>query len=229
MSIRVSVEGRRGCGYRKVGGLYLMAGNLSMPCGRMPYELVVCAACGHGIKPARGWTWIDPVEAFEHELVDCLVGRQCQHCPLGAGGETCGRCGLIWIGEAHYPSPEAFTREAASMGISRRVSTLPRGFEVGKTWVLLAHRKAITRDCEECVEGWRESDGEGSVPVPCDECGKTGLVHVPAIFSAFVPERVEQVVAEDCTDEEADKIRERGIEPVIVRRGDEPGQLYAGD
>lgn len=37
----MAVETKRGCGYRKIGGLYLVAGNLSEPCDRLPWPLHV--------------------------------------------------------------------------------------------------------------------------------------------------------------------------------------------
>ena len=38
----IRVEGKRGCGYRKVKGVYLVAPALSRPCGRLPTPLTVC-------------------------------------------------------------------------------------------------------------------------------------------------------------------------------------------
>ncbi len=57
-------ESKRGCGYRKQGGLYLMAGGPSAECGKLPLELTVCPCCGAGIKPARGWTWVNAEALF---------------------------------------------------------------------------------------------------------------------------------------------------------------------
>ena len=54
----MAVEARRGCGYRKVGGLYLMGGTGGMPCCKMPIPLHVCPTCHGGIKQTRGWSWI---------------------------------------------------------------------------------------------------------------------------------------------------------------------------
>jgi hypothetical protein len=178
--MRTIVEGRRGCGWRKPGAMYLVSGNLSEPCPRLPFETEVCPTCGEGIKPARGYTWVDGGKLVpptvhgtdEHDLVcprsparDETGGYaerfsadaqppKLDRAALTQAGEYVSRlgdrCGLIWIGEQHYKTPEAFTREAAAMGVSRRITAVPRDFEVGETWVLLGHRKAIEKACSEC-------------------------------------------------------------------------------
>ena len=128
MTIRVSIEGARGCGYRKAGGYYLVAPALSEPCPCLPLELDRCPHCGQGIGPARGFTWITPSVilpatvhgSYEHTLV----------CPLGQRTPATNflllesdephrmgeRAGLIWVGGLYYPTPESFMDEAAEMG-----------------------------------------------------------------------------------------------------------------
>lgn len=189
----VSVEGPRGCGYRRVGGLYLVSKGLGVPCGRLPFETTVCPCCSAGIKPARAWTWIDP---------DLLVKNAppcdkpfCETCPLS--GHHGRKVGLLWVGEKFYPTPTEFIEEALRMGVSRRIPRLPRGFEVGKTWVLLGHRKGVVRD------------------------GKDR----PAIVHAFCPERVEKVVRGDESDEDLQKLIDRGITPVIVQHEEEQVEI----
>jgi len=198
---RISYEAKRGCGYRKEGGLYLMSGGLAAPCSRLPWPLDVCPTCGAGIKPCRGWTWINPAALVGGEPMGgdgegrCSAAH-CFSCPLGGRVE---RAGLLWIGETFYPRPADYTREASKLGISRRIAHVPKGFEAGATWVLLAHRSAG-------IEGG-----------PGNENG------IPAIFAAFRPERVEKVVPEDATAEEVAELAKRGIEAVIVRQLDESG------
>ena len=63
----MAVEKERGCGFRKLGGLYVVSGKLAAPCGGLPIRLHVCEACGEGIKQSRSWTWIVP--------------RRCSPCP----------------------------------------------------------------------------------------------------------------------------------------------------
>ena len=65
----MAVEAKRGCGYRKEGGLYLVGGGLSAPCDRMPYPLDRCKTCGGGIKFTRGHTWLQPDFFEPHSMV----------------------------------------------------------------------------------------------------------------------------------------------------------------
>lgn len=231
MSARVSVEGARGCGFRKPGGYYLVAPSLSEPCPRLPLPLTVCPTCSCGIKPARGWTWITPEPLFPAEVHGSPEHNR--GCPLGAPephqyaepGHRCGeRAGLIWIGEAFYATPEEFTDEAARMGVSRRIKAVPQGFEVGETWVFLAHRKAIRRITDlkfTEVSLLRNGDlGIGGTVVE-DE-------FAPGVITLFRPTAVEYIVKpEEEEDEELhERLRKRGIEPVkVIREGEPVGAL----
>ena len=141
-------EAPRGCGRRQPGGKYLVSAGECVPCGRLPIPLDRCPTCSCGIKASRGWTWIDLRKLLERapecettavDLGRGRRGRECTLCPLGPNGPQ--RVGLLWVGSVFYPTTGEFMREAAAMGISRRISQIPRGFEVGKTWVVLAHRR----------------------------------------------------------------------------------------
>lgn len=44
-TVRTSVEGARGCGYRKAGGIYLVSGGIPRPCGKLPIPLTTCPTC----------------------------------------------------------------------------------------------------------------------------------------------------------------------------------------
>src|SRR5260221_8413776 len=170
----MAVEKRRGCGYRKMGGLYLVSGKLGAPCCRLPLPLHVCPTCSQGIKQARGWAWIDPVKLFgsENSPPTCFGSAIWAACPLGdVGGKIGNAAGLLWIGGKFSPTPESFAQEAAALGVSRRIGAVPRGFVVGNTWVFLAHAKACLAD-RPCA------DGEDS----------------PGVFRVFLPERIEKIV-----------------------------------
>lgn len=220
----MAVEARRGCGYRKVGGLYLMGHGSGVPCDRLPLPLTVCPCCGAGIKQARGFTWVD---------VNALVGgvhRNCRDefpCPLCMATSGMGRAGLIWIGEKFYSTPGEFVREADQQGISRRVAAVPRGFKVGETWILLAHPKGAP--CGQCAGAGLI--GRGLDSSPCDQCAGSGKV--PAIFRVFRPYAVEKIVtATQARDEAAmDELRKKGITPVIVPDDDPDhrGTVYDDD
>src|SRR5207302_1043216 len=76
----------------------------------------------------------------------CGVHLQCTDdfpCPLCMQPDALGLCGLLWIGERFYKTTYDFDREAAALGVSRRITAIPRGFQVGKTWILFAHPKAL--------------------------------------------------------------------------------------
>lgn len=136
MKIETRHDRERACGWRSPGGKYLIGVGAIHDCGKLPIKLTVCPTCGAGIKPARAWTWIKPRDFVQPHAcgIDCSVT-----CPLFFPPD---RAGLLWIGEKFYKTPEAFAKEARAQGISRRLPAIPKGFEVGKTLVLLAHRKA---------------------------------------------------------------------------------------
>jgi hypothetical protein len=98
----------------------------------------VCPACNQGLKPFRGFGWIDPGRFFAERA--CDGSANCATCPMGERADQLGPVGLIWIGEKWY-SPESFLDEARRLGISRRIAAVPKGLIAGETWVLLAHRK----------------------------------------------------------------------------------------
>lgn len=198
--MRTSYEGERGCGRRKGGGLYLMSDGVGMDCDLLPVELHVCPTCGTGIKPSRGWTWVNPDALLPHHRATApmlpVTAPELQvhsGCPLNEPGLLGERAGLLWIGERYYKTPRAWMEEGRQMGFSRRVAAVPRGFEIGETWVLAAHRKAVI------------------------EFNEDGPVYTPAIFHIWKPSRIEYVVRGNETDEEIAALEARGIEPVIVK------------
>ena len=204
--VRLRIDPRRRGGWRRPG-LYLVADGPAPPCGKLPVPLDVCPACGAGARPSPGWTWINATAL--------LAGRECK----GGTGSTgkasatpktsCGNCvlrgplgraGLLWIGSRYYPTPEDFSREAREVGIARRIARVPRGFAVGETWILLAHRRAIVH-----------ADGSFSA----------------AAFDLFVPRGIEYVVTGDESDERLRAMAARGIRPVRVDRIGETRNLFA--
>ena len=216
----MAIEPRRRCGYRKVGGLYLVADGLAETCHRLPFELSVCPTCHAGIKPARGWSWLAARALFTPGCIppgvapaDVLYRAPCaaEHCPRcvvcspelfpeGSHG-----AGLLWIGQQFYPTPHDFTGEASMLGVSRRIARIPRGFKVGETWVLLAHQLGV--------------------PV----VGELSLSYRPGIFRAFRPQRVEKIVRHsDVTPELREQAEHDGITLVEVpdQDRDHQGSVY---
>jgi len=134
----MAVERKRGCGYRKAGGLYIMAdAGGGEPCHKLPVPLAICPTCGGGVKQVRGYSWAQVA----------MLGPVCELDPFHC--ETCptcqpsiiegGRFGLLWVGQQHYRTPGAFLAEAQVMGFSKRVNSWPVGFEPGQTWLGFAH------------------------------------------------------------------------------------------
>lgn len=201
MEVEVSVENERGCGYRQPG-LYLSGGGVGGVCGRLPYPIKVCPTCGEQIRFTRGYQWIDGPTYFEQKCENnCNChSRGCQICD----SDSLGRCLFMWVGEKYY-SPTAFTREAEDMGVSKRIAgnKIPEGVELGKTWCLLAHRKAYPTTKEV------EKDGEK----------KTIIQMTPGIFYAFRIQRVEKVLTKKQTENinYVEALKKEGITPVVVK------------
>ncbi len=133
-------EERRGCGYRKISTenkvfYYLCGDGISAPCDRLPFRLQVCPVCGNGLKFHRGFQWID-WHRYAGDHNECECDEYCYICHPNNE-----RYGLMWVGERFY-SPQSFTLEAEKLGVSKLIASIPKGLEVGKTKVLLAHRKA---------------------------------------------------------------------------------------
>lgn len=237
--IRVSREAARGCGVRKPGGLYLVAGNLSEPCPRLPLPLDRCPHCGQGVGPARGWTWITPNVLFPASRHGTAIHNAV--CPLGLPPEdllqslaaqldtpieqyhrTGTRAGLIWIGEQFYKTARSFMDEAAEMGVSRRIKAVPKGFTLGQ-WVYLAHRKAVDHSrymtVEEAVAGWHPEDG--SVISSNDDALRilegSGERFTPGVMTLFQPTAIEYIVKGDETIDELTAFEKRGISLVKVK------------
>ncbi len=53
---------------------------------------------------------------------------------------------LLWVGWASYPTIAGFVEEAKTMGVSRRISKIPIGLEMGKSRIFLAHDEGETDD-----------------------------------------------------------------------------------
>lgn len=213
----MAVEAKRGCGYRKIGGLYMVGGGIGVFCDRLPFELTVCSCCGQGIKQARGWTWVDvaklfngshievfpktPVEGVMPFRVPCRCDEAGLGCPLCLNPEGLGKAGLLWIGEKFYKTPNQFVKEGVELGFSRRISAVPQRFKIGETWVLLAHGKAVSKAVE-------THDADGA---------HFKMELVPGIFYVWLPQRIEKILPESLRGTiEHGKLEKRGITAVFV-------------
>jgi len=212
----MAVEARRGCGYRKVGGLYMVSGGAGVPCDRLPIPLDVCPVCSHGFKQARGWTWVDLFGLVGGDHEGC--GDKFQPCPLCQNVKEVGKAGLLWIGEKFYKTPADFMREGRELGFSRRIRALPRGFRIGETYVLLAHSQTIQKLEPKVFEGDQALLDE-----------QFDLVYKPGIFTLWRPTAVEKILAESMRgSEEVQRLEEQGVRPVFVPDGDvdHQGSVY---
>lgn len=239
MDVKISREQRRGCGYRQVGGIYLVCDGPGHVCEMLPLEMHSCPMCGQGIKPARGWTWINPSEMFKHERCE-KCDTEIKSLPKELLKNSTGgwfnhkqvhpyiyckftqvhKAGLIWIGEQFYKTPADFMREADTVGISRRITQIPRDFVLGETWVLLAHRKV----------DFRAKDQGRLVSV---DANFTMIEEIererPGIFTAFLPSRIEKIVDESSTPTDIRQIEEDGMTAVRVVRLGENCDLFEED
>lgn len=206
----MAVEAKRGCGYRKVGALYLCGSGITITCDRLPFLIEYCPVCGSGIKFTQGFTWIDwngfagQCEGKDgtfcsDKLIPCWI---CQP----KEGE---KYGLLWVGEAYY-SPEHFIKEALEMGVSKRIPFVPKELRLGETIVLLAHKKGILKGLKEIVES-----KSNHVDIHHEQ------EYSPAIFYCFKPTKVEMLIYEsELNDEKREELVKRNITPIPIPDGD---------
>jgi len=191
----MAIEERRGCGYRKVGKLYLVGGVLTSPCDRLPIELKVCPICGEGIRVTRSLWKINAFKLWGNHAGCYFCNEKCFVCyPPGQDGFP---SYILGVGTKFY-SPEEFVNEAREMGVSKAIPFVPKELVVGKTVIFLSHPTGIEIHKEShCIE------------------------KKPAVVSAFIPFGIEQLVWESqLTDEMRKDLEKRGITPVSVPDGD---------
>lgn len=187
----MAIEARRGCGYRKIGGLYLCADAPGKHCCRFPFELEVCPVCNQGVKQSRNVTWFTPNPwikgACKLPGVACLLQNRLKLSEKSI---------LIWIGAKFYATPDHFLDEARRMGISRRIKTVPRGFKLGETKVFFAHRNCAFTHHDKLVE------------------------YGPGVFAMVVPTRIELLITEKPTEKQQRQLKDTRITPVVVPEHD---------
>jgi len=235
----MAIEAKRGCGYRKVGGYYLIGGAISIPCDRLPYPLDTCPVCGGGIKVTRGFTKINPLRLFgPHDqqvpTFDKEPERSAVNGPLYVTKRICtdqirpcfmcdpteAPAFIMGVGEKFYKTPGDFLEEANRLGISKRIPFIPKEMELGKTVVYLAHPRACeVRETVGIQQAMAILDGsEAKHPrlVDSEKVEKT-----LGIFTVFIPRRVEKLIWESqASPEELEKLEKRGITPVVIPDGD---------
>lgn len=208
-------EEKRGCGFRKVGGMYLCGEYISVPCDRLPYPLDICPVCGAGIKVSRGFTKINPLRLFGyHQPCEDKI-RPCFMCD-----PTEEPAFIMGVGERYYRTPGEFQEEAHRLGVSKRIPFIPKDLEIGKTIIYLAHPKACqVRESAALQQAMAIAGGQETKQPRLVDSEK--VEHRLGIFSTFIPHRVEKLIWEhDATPEEQEKLDKRGITPVVVKDGD---------
>jgi len=220
-------EVKRGCGYRRVGGLYLVGDFHWKPCDRLPLEVGHCPVCGHGVHFSRNAAEINPFRLWgEHtyksvyELphpkgfpVTCQEPCSCIPCFVCQPPDD--TAFIMMVGEKFYPKPQDFIEEATKQGISKRIPALPKKLVLGETIIYLAHRKACNGHNPQQSE-LLEGNGQGRL-LDAEKKAEPKL----GIFAAFVPRRIEKLIWESQATEKVIKdLEKRGITPVIIKDGD---------
>lgn len=218
---------QRGCGWRKPGGIYLMADGLWGGCGKLPAPLERCPVCNGGIRVTRGLSFINPARLLEGVFCADYNDDQakCAGCIMSSRNLP-GRGWLIGVGAKFY-SPTEFIREALQLGVSKRIAQIPRDLKIGQDYVFAAHPEAITRYTTEDVtlvpDDLDEDDEQPALleaDVPATQ-KQLRQVKVPGIIAAFKPSRLEYVVTGKEADEELERLEKRGLTLVRVERLEE--------
>jgi len=205
-------EQKRGCGFRKIGGLYLVCDpGFALDCDGLPLELEPCGCCGFVPPFSRNLQKIQMLYILQAEKAKhgatkpsdfnkkCQCPPQCPLCyPELQEHES---LGLMFVGKQSY-TPGSFIKEAFQMGVSKRIPDIPSWLKLNETWILLAHQKVPNVSLEELKSnGLHTKEPE----------------YIQAVFYAFKPSRVEMPVWKgDLTTQQILKLEEQGITPIFL-------------
>jgi len=199
MNIKTYVEKERGCGFKKPGGLYLIGASAGFaPCCKLPFALRTCPCCGSSIQFTRGYTWItSDMFCFQPAANGCSGSCVMMQPDI--------RMGLMWVGANDYPFPKDFMREAAAIGISKRLNVLPPDLQEG-TWIALAHAKAVP-----VIN-----------PDPAAAPGSDLVTYLPGVFMVFKMEKIQYVVKPDDSSDKLKDLFKKNVELIRVEREGAP-------
>jgi len=218
-------ESLRGCGYRKVGSLYLCGTGIAVPCDMLPLELTPCPTCGFEIPFTRNLMrinkqWITNKAEKHHSNIPTLDPKDCTcyqlyrnlKCPLCFPNKNnLTHYGLMWVGERYY-TPSSFVKEAIKMGVSKKIPDVPKWLEMGKTWILLAHKK---------VPFYNPEDLKFTPFSATKVLATKEPEYKPAIFYAFRPQTIEMPIwKSQATEEYLKELQEKGITPIVIEDND---------
>jgi hypothetical protein len=180
LTIRDRVEKARLNGYRIPGQLYLVGTLVNYQCCKIPLELSKDIIPKLGLLPV-------PMSIKEKELPyhDCIAVPVCHQdsCAIFSQKKF---CGMMWVNEKDYPGAAFFVSEARTQPIQMRIKHLSCNIQIGASWVLLAHRKAIV-DYSDGAGGWiNEETGQA----------ETAIKYKPGMFTMFRVDAVEYLVTE---------------------------------
>lgn len=207
-------EQRRGCGYRKIGGLYLVSSpGITLVCDGLPMPLERCGCCGFVPPFSRNLQHIHPQyiiqaeiklhqpEKSDFEEFDCSCADMCPVCNAKAWEIQGFNYGLMFVGSQYTPS--SFIKEAELQGVSKRIPEIPNWLKLGETWILLAHNK-VPKDVT--LKTLKENTMLMKEPKTCR-----------AVFYAFKPERVEMPVWKgSVSNADIQEFEKHGITPVLL-------------
>lgn len=210
-------ESERGCGFRHIGGLYLVSDpGIQLECDGLPLELEPCGCCGFEPPFSRNLqriqaAYIIQAERKKHGAIKSdlyeidTYAKKCS-CPPGCPichpeNQEIPSFGLMFVGKQSY-TPRSFIDEAMSMGISKRIPEIPSWLILGETWVFLAHNEVPKLSLEE-IKGNQLLTKEP----------KTSR----AIFYGFKPQRLEMPVWKgQLSNREILALEKKGITPVFL-------------
>jgi len=198
-------ESKRGCGYRKVGGLYMVGEYISVSCDRLPLRLEACPVCGAGIHFTRSMTEINPhrllgshdgtlIELIDDQPLTTICKDRFRPCHVCDPPDAVAF--VMMVGEKYY-TPESFMEEARTLGVSKRIPFIPKKLKLGETIVYLAHPKAclvkevpVLQQAMAIVDGSDKDNGQPRLLEAEKIDGALG------IFCVFIPQRIEKLVWE---------------------------------
>ncbi len=211
----MAIEKVRGCGFRRIHGLYLVGNYVAVSCDRLPLPVGFCPTCGAGIHFTRSLSEVNPQKLWaDHKRCSDKI-RPCFVCdPPNALAY------VMMVGVKFYPTTSDFVTEAIEQGISKRIPFIPKKLKLGETIVYLAHSKA----CEsyETTEAQLVMDEKQPKMIDTEKKIRKSL----GIFCAFIPQRVEQLFYEsEINDKLKEKCEKRGVTIIEVPDGDEEHKL----
>jgi hypothetical protein len=239
----MAIEPERECGYREVGGLYLVSGGGGFTCDRLPLPIEACVTCGEEprfnrgiakIRPSNRWA-VHTVELVPETNTSEAVATECPDLKaLGVWAEPISPSEVDRIRErieeVRFSDPVCLPPERAwIMWVGDDYT--PESFASEAERLGVSKRLPPGGLPSDFVMGedWvllaklhvvppvivqERLDGEPvEVPDPKD--------YGPGVFFAFQPNAVEKIVTDKVSEDELAELRDAGIEPVVVPSADD--------